>query len=262
VIDGWNGDSGDYMFLLEQLLPTPPGDDCSDPVVITSLPFSDNGVTSCNYSNDYTGSTCLSSQDEGPDVIYSFTLTTTTSVEIILTAYYADPPNESWVMPGVLLSDHCPPDWTCIGSATSWTINEYIPLVIPCTTLSPGTYWVMVDNGTWFHPCFTYDLLIQPCGPCDITSQGGDVPEVAENFRCQVLSRSTIRTAVATTMIRSCRSIKPLTQARQCSAAPLPTRIQSPEVHWWTTIGIVLLLQILSLSPAHIKASVPCSRLS
>ena len=182
VIDGWNGDFGDYTFFLEELQPTPPGDDCSDPVLITSLPFSDNGVSSCSYSNDFTGTTCLSSQDEGPDVIYSFTLTTTTSVEIILTAYYAEPPNESWVMPGILLSDHCPPDWSCIASASSWTVTEYIPIVIPCTSLSPGTYWIMVDNGTWFHPCFTYDLLVQPCGPCDIVSQGGDVPEVAETF--------------------------------------------------------------------------------
>lgn len=182
VIDGWDGDFGSYTFFIEELPPTPPGDNCGDPVVIASLPFSDNGVSSCNYSNDYTGSTCLSSQDEGPDVIYSFTLTTTTSVEIILTSYLADPPNETWVMPGILLSDHCPPDWSCIASASAWTVTEYIPLVIPCTTLSPGTYWIMVDNGTWFHPCFTFDLLIQPCGPCDIVSVGGDIAEVAEAF--------------------------------------------------------------------------------
>ncbi|MBL0061388.1 MAG: hypothetical protein IPP40_07875 [bacterium] len=182
VIDGYDGAFGDYSFFIEELAPPPTGDNCEDPIIIASLPYSVQNETNCLYLNDYTSSTCLSTQDEGPDAIYQFTLNTATSVEIILSAHLAEPPQESWVMPGILLTDHCPPDWSCIASASAWTIDESIPLVLACNLLQPGTYYVMVDNGTWFHPCYTYDLLIQPCGPCDITSQPGDVAEVAETF--------------------------------------------------------------------------------
>lgn len=182
VIDGWNGDFGDYAFYIEELAPAPQGDNCDNPIVVADLPFSVVNETNCVYSNNYSGSTCLSNQDEGPDVIYSFTLTTQTSVEIILNAHLSDTPPQEWVMPGILLSDHCPPDWTCIASASSWTIVESIPLVLDCNSLAAGTYYVMIDNGTWLHPCYSYDLLIQTCGPCDLVSQPGDVEEVAEAF--------------------------------------------------------------------------------
>lgn len=182
VIDGWDGAFGDYAFYIEELAPPPTGDNCEDPVVITGLPFSVENETNCTFLNDYTSSTCLGSQDEGPDVIYSFTLSTATSVEIILSAHLAEPPQETWVMPGILLSDHCPPDWTCIASASAWTIDESIPLVLACNELQPGTYYVMVDNGTWFHPCYSYELVIQECGPCDLVSMPGDIEEVAEPF--------------------------------------------------------------------------------
>lgn len=182
AIDGWNGDFGDYAFFLEELAPTPAGDNCADPIIITSLPFVVQDASNCQYTNDFVSSTCLSSVDDGPDVIYTFTLTTTTSVEVIMTPHLADPPNETWVMPGLLLTDHCPPDFSCIDYSDDWTIVPYIPNVLECNSLAPGTYYVMVVNGTWFHPCMTYDLEILPCGPCDITSQPGDVEEVAEPF--------------------------------------------------------------------------------
>ncbi len=183
IVDGWSdGSFGDYAFYLEETAPPPTGDACGDPIVIPSLPFSVDNASNCGFNNNYSGSTCLSSQDAGPDVIYSFTLTTETSVEIILNAHLADPPNEVWVMPGILLSDHCPPDWSCIASASSWTVDGFTPLYLSCNALQPGTYYIMVDNGNWFHPCYTYDLVVQTCGPCNLVSQPGDIEEVAEPF--------------------------------------------------------------------------------
>ena len=183
IVDGWdNGSFGDYVFYLEEVAPPPTGDVCGDPILIPSLPFSANNVTTCGgYTANY-NSPCVSNSGDGPDVVYSFTLTSVTSVEVIMNSYLAPPPNETWVMPGLLLSDHCPPDGNCIASASGWTIVESIPLALTCSNLQPGTYYVVVDNGTWFHPCFDYDLLIQECGPCDLVSQPGDIEEVTEAF--------------------------------------------------------------------------------
>jgi hypothetical protein len=182
VMDGYgDGSAGDYSFLLEELAPPPTGDACGDPIVITSLPYDVENETNCGFTNDY-NSSCLSSSGDGPDVVYEFTLTTATSVEVILNPHPTAPPSELWVMPGVLLSDHCPPDASCIAAASTWTIDGVTPLYLSCTALQPGTYYVVVDNGTWFHPCYEYDLTIQECGPCDITSEAGDIAEVAEPF--------------------------------------------------------------------------------
>lgn len=182
VIDGWNGDFGDYAFFLEELAPTPPGDNCADPIIVPSLPYVALDETNCPYMSDYAGTTCLISWNDGPDAIYQFTLATTTSLEIILTPSLADPPNETYVMPAILLSDHCPPDFSCIDYEDEWTVAPYLPLVLECNSLAPGTYYVLITNGTWYHACMTYDLEILPCGPCDITAQPGDVEEVAETF--------------------------------------------------------------------------------
>lgn len=183
VVDGYgDGNSGAYAFYMEEVAPPPAGDVCGDPVVISGLPFSVENASTCDFVNDYSGTTCLGSNDAGPDAIYSFTLTSVTSVEIILNAHLASPPQESWVMPGILLSDHCPPDANCIAFASTWTVDGFTPLYLSCRELQPGTYYIMIDNGTWFQTCYHYDLIVETCGPCTITGQGGDVEEVAEPF--------------------------------------------------------------------------------
>ena len=183
VVDGYgDGAFGDYSFFLEETAPPPTGDVCGDPIVISSLPYSTVSQSTCAFTNDYSGSTCLNMADGGPDVIYSFTLTTATSVEIILIGYPGPAPLEQYVWPGILLSDHCPPDFNCIASANTMTVDGYTPLYLACNALQAGTYYVMVDNYPFMHPCYTYDLTIQTCAPCNVTSQPGDVEEIAEPF--------------------------------------------------------------------------------
>lgn len=186
VVDGWGNDSyGDYFFYVEEVAAPQTGDVCGDPIVIASLPYNVENQSNCTFLNNYgPGTTCLSTwdTDAGPDVVYSFTLSAATSVEVIMLAHQTDPPQGEWMMPGVLLTDHCPPDHTCLGEADNWTTDGFTPLVIPCQLLSAGTYYIMIDNGTWFHPCFSYDLIVQTCGPCNIVSESGDIEEVAEPF--------------------------------------------------------------------------------
>ncbi|HEY3295325.1 MAG TPA: hypothetical protein VGL38_07790 [bacterium] len=180
IVDGWDGSFGDYAFLLEEVAPPPTGDVCADPIVIPSLPFSVENAWTCGFNNDYSGSTCLGSADSGPDVVYTFTLTTASSVEIILNAHPSTtPPMEQYVWPGVLLSDHCPPDWNCLASASNMTADL---LYLPCQALQAGTYYVVVDNANMFQACYSYDLTIRNCGPCTVTSHPGDVAEVTEPF--------------------------------------------------------------------------------
>jgi hypothetical protein len=178
VVDGYGDDaSGDYVFTLEELAPPPTGDVCGDPIAITSFPYSVDNATTCDFMFDYSP-TCLVF-DGGPDVIYSFTLTQETSVEVILNAHIG---SSTLVMPGVLLSDHCPPDGNCIASAYQVSVDGITPMYLSCSALAAGTYYIMVGSGTWGQTCFSYDLTVQQCGPCDITSQGGDIEEAAEPF--------------------------------------------------------------------------------
>ena len=178
IVDGWSdGSFGDYAFYLEETAPPPTGDACEAPNVIPSLPFSVENATTCGYAHNYDG-TC-SSFAEGPDVVYEFTLTTTTNVEVLMTSHPAEGTMPEYVWPTILLSDHCPPDGDCI--AEEWSTTAGV-LYLSCNTLPAGDYYVVISSEIWYHPCFEFDLTIRECGSCEIVSQPGDVNEVAEPF--------------------------------------------------------------------------------
>jgi len=86
------------------------GADCTDPIVISSLPANLTGQTNCGMSNTY-AATCLGNYDGGEDVMYKLILTAETTVDIALTT------TTTWT--GMLLDDSCPPDpTTCIAINT------------------------------------------------------------------------------------------------------------------------------------------------
>ncbi len=86
------------------------GDDCTNPIVISSLPYTDLGQTTCGRLNDYS-TTCLGSYDGGEDIIYRLDLAAAAVVDIVM-----DPLGTTWT--GITIDDVCPPDATCIATNT------------------------------------------------------------------------------------------------------------------------------------------------
>ncbi len=114
------------------------GQNCADPIVISSLPYNVSGLTNCGLVNDY-AATCLGSYDGGEDIIFRLDLAVETTIDILMST------TATWT--GILLDNNCPPDASgCIafntGSAGNRAIND--------KTLAAGSYWIMVD--TWPTP--------------------------------------------------------------------------------------------------------------
>jgi hypothetical protein len=128
------------------------GDDCSNPIIIPSLPFVDVNAT-CGRGNNYSGAaTCLGSYGGGEDIIYQFTLTETTDLQIFLQT------TSTWT--GLALSAFCPPN-PCVAFATGSSGNKTLNI----SALAPGTYYIMID--TWPSPaCIpSFTLTVQPPPP-------------------------------------------------------------------------------------------------
>jgi hypothetical protein len=110
------------------------------------------GQTNCGNGNTYMN-TCLGYYDGGEDVVYAWTVVTPGDYTITMNPY-------TTTYPGLLISDHCPPDSNCIAFASN---SGAVPLTIACRTFAAGTYYIMVD--TWPSPnCIpTFDLTIASC---------------------------------------------------------------------------------------------------
>jgi hypothetical protein len=148
------------------------GDDCTAPIVISSLPFTVTAQSTCGRFNDY-ANTCLYDYDGGEDIIYQLDLAAATTINIVMNA------GNGWT--GIVIDDACPPDpTTCIatdsGSSSMRTISNL--------ALAAGSYYIMVD--TWPAPsCIAYfDLTIaEPTPP-----PPNDVCEGAIDLQAQGLT--------------------------------------------------------------------------
>jgi hypothetical protein len=129
------------------------GDDCTSPIVIGSLPYSDLNQTTCGRGNTY-AATCLGYYDGGEDIVYRLDLAVETTVKITL-----DPLGTTWT--GVALDEFCPPDASCLGVATG---SSAVPRII-MKTLAAGSYYIMVD--TWPSPnCIpAFNLTVEESEP-------------------------------------------------------------------------------------------------
>ncbi len=148
-IDILGGETTSQDAILEELA----GSNCSNAIVVGNFPYEALDQTNCGYGNFYS-ETCLGLYDDGEDILYQFTLTSTKDVVITV-----NPNGTQWA--GILLASDCPPvncvDFKTNGSATT-------PMVIS-KRLEAGTYYVMVD--TWPTPnCIpSFDLTITAQDP-------------------------------------------------------------------------------------------------
>ncbi|MDO9693428.1 MAG: hypothetical protein Q7W56_01710 [Candidatus Latescibacteria bacterium] len=115
------------------------GQDCTQPIVISSLPYHVLGQTTCGMGNSY-ANTCLGLYDGGEDIIYRLDLTAEATIDIRMNPYTSG-------YTGILLDDNCPPDVSgCIAFNTgSGGIRSILN-----KTLAAGSYYIMVD--TWPTP--------------------------------------------------------------------------------------------------------------
>lgn len=131
----------------------PSGTDCLNPIPITSLPFVDVNTTS-NKLNDYTD-TCLGNYDNGRDILYQLTVTATQCVDITVTGSTLQ---DNWI--GVALDSTCPPSLACIAQGTS----QSNVATISNLTLTPGTYYLMIDRWPQGNDSLNFTLNITDCG--------------------------------------------------------------------------------------------------
>jgi hypothetical protein len=117
------------------------GDDCTDPIVISSLPYSDVSQTTTGRGNNY-DQTCLNDFDEGEDIIYELDLPSGGIINVEL-----DPKGTAHT--GMALSDDCGFEGVCLGLAYDLYGSGANPISFT-VELDAGTYYIIVD--TWPNP--------------------------------------------------------------------------------------------------------------
>ncbi len=110
------------------------------------------GQTTCGMGNTYMN-TCLGLYDGGEDMTYKWTCVTEGD-------YLFRMDSHGTTYPGMLLSNHCPPDSQCVRD----TVNTTAVVLTFCQHLLPGVYYIMID--TWpAPPCIpNFDFSIGDCG--------------------------------------------------------------------------------------------------
>lgn len=142
--------------------PPAEGTSCSNPKVVASLPFAEQGINTADFGNNYMGSGPCQADNylNGNEVIYTYTPSTNQSVAIELT-------NISDFFGGVQVMSDCPDaNPTCIGSSVNTTDSS--DMLIENLFLELGeTYYIVVS--TFENPeSIIYDINIQlqqSCSP-------------------------------------------------------------------------------------------------
>jgi hypothetical protein len=137
------------------------GDDCSDPIIIGALPYTDVNTT-CGHLNTYI-ETCLGSYDGGEDIVYQLVIAEDMTVEIDMVSA------ATWT--GMLITTECPIGLNCVDFVSSSTgpKNMVVDLVA-------GTYYIMLD--TWPTPdCFDFTLTVSEYEECILEMPAGAIAE-------------------------------------------------------------------------------------
>jgi Secretion system C-terminal sorting domain len=159
---------GTYYFMVSTLPPPtctafnisisscPTGTTCSYARPVPSLPYSQTGLTTCGFGNDYTSANaCGSSYMNGEDFIFSYTVAGPRCIDIFTTN------TSSWA--GLFIYNGCPSTvgTTCIAQNTSIYGN---PTLTGTLLPAAGTYYFMVDTKP-LPNCTPFDILIDTCRP-------------------------------------------------------------------------------------------------
>ncbi|MCB9361589.1 MAG: T9SS type A sorting domain-containing protein [Flavobacteriales bacterium] len=170
---------------------------CTSDMTINSTTYSNNGLTTCGFGDDYSSSdACGSSYMGGDDIVIEYTPTTTQCVSISLTN------TDTWT--GVFLLDNCPDisGASCLASNTNSAGN---PSISSYNVVSGTTYYIVVS--TFPSPqCTAFDLDISACpGPPSNDECAGAISLTVNNdLTCTSTTSGTIENSTASTDANSC----------------------------------------------------------
>lgn len=132
------------------------GRSCATPWVIPSIPYSQSGLTSCFYGNEYTSAhACGSQYMNGEDFVMRFNGTAGQCISI-----YTD---NTFIYTGLFLLNGCP---NTMGTSCV-AYNEAAagkPKLFNVTLPTTGTYYIVMDmEGTTPPFCSPFDITVVPC---------------------------------------------------------------------------------------------------
>lgn len=135
-----------------------PGNTCGNPWIIPSLPYSQSGLTSCYYGNEYTSAStggCGSTYMNGEDFVMRYNGTAGQCISI----YTAN----TFIYAGMFLTRGCPGTvgTTCIAYHEAASGN---PQLFNVTLPSTGTYYIIMDMNPAQPPgCTPFDITVVNC---------------------------------------------------------------------------------------------------
>ncbi len=165
----------------------PANDTCASPTVLTfvggtaTATGDTTAATTGNVSGD-ASPTCSSSAITGPDVVYSYTLTSVQNVTITVTP--TSPPMPTTFAPVVYVRNNCA-DTTSANQVSCVSDFTSTPQVTTILNQQPGTYFVWVDSG------------VSTVGPFSITVTAVTPPPPPMNDSCAAPEVLTFTAGVA-----------------------------------------------------------------
>jgi hypothetical protein len=159
---------GNYYILVSTLPPPsctafnisittcPTGTTCSYSRVIPSLPYTQSGLTTCGFGNDYNSThACTDAYMNGEDFVFSYTISTPQCIDVFTTG------TTGWT--GAFILNGCPSTvgTTCIARNTSIYGN---PTITGAFLPAPGTYYIVVDTRPMPN-CTPFNVTVDTCRP-------------------------------------------------------------------------------------------------
>ncbi len=133
-----------------------PGLNCGNPWVIPSIPYTQGGLTSCYYGNDYNSTqACNSTYIDGEDFVMQFNGNAGECISIFT--------SNTFIYTGMFLLDGCP---SSVGTncITYHEASGGNPQLSNITLPTTGTYYIVISmEGSIAPGCTPFDISVTPC---------------------------------------------------------------------------------------------------
>ncbi|MCP4582838.1 MAG: hypothetical protein GY839_14605 [candidate division Zixibacteria bacterium] len=148
-----------YTVNITEGVPPPQGDNCADPIIIPSFPYSDT-LNSCDFNNDHNFG--------GEDVVYQFDLDTCSIMTFSLCQ--TDPIFDTYLL---LYNSDCGETPIKTNDDSCMAPGEYGTSEL-IDTLEAGIYHIIVDAYSWECGQYILDVWSEPCvysGACCVLAE-------------------------------------------------------------------------------------------